>query len=405
MRDAKYVHIRNVVEAATVVHGARHGGIVVARQDHDRHPGRAQSRRRALQYRGGQPVVIEGVTGEQQDVGADRARRRQHPRQPGGAIAAVRGGRRAVIHVQVGAVHQHHLGRCVQAHVRRLIGGFPRVASATQDAANQPGRKPPMPLLREQRGHVVILTLSRPEARNAWCEEFQTGLREALPALEADPSVRCVVLTGDPAGGAFSAGADLKNPRTHTMNSVGAFIEDLPNRRRGHPINMLADFAKPVIAAVNGYAIGIGCIVTYCCDLIVASEQAEWRLPQSGLGIIPAQGGAVRLARWVGKGLAMRAAFGFPLTAEEAFRTGLAQWLVPPDRLMEQAMAVAEHIAALPPLAARLTKESLNFGMNIPQADAALVDLYRFAMLEMTEDKAESHQAWRDRRRPRFTGR
>jgi enoyl-CoA hydratase/carnithine racemase len=262
-----------------------------------------------------------------------------------------------------------------------------------------------MPLLREQRGHVVVLTLSRPEARNAWCEEFQTGLRETLPALEADASVRCVVLTGDPAGGAFSAGADLKNPRTHTMASVGAFVEDLPNRRRLHPINMLADFAKPVVAAVNGYAIGIGCIVTYCCDLIVASEAAEWRLPQSGLGIIPAQGGAVRLARWVGKGLAMRAAFGFPLTAEEAFRSGLAQWLVPPERLMAQAMAVAEHISGLPPLAARLTKESLNFGMNVPQTDAALADLYRFAMLEMTEDKAESHQAWRDRRRPQFKGR
>jgi enoyl-CoA hydratase/carnithine racemase len=261
-----------------------------------------------------------------------------------------------------------------------------------------------MPLLREQRGHVVILTLSRPEARNAWCEEFQTGLRDCLPALETDPSVRCVILTGDEAGGAFSAGADLKNPRTHTMASVGAFIEDLPNRRRLHPINMQADFAKPVIAAVNGYAIGIGCIVTYCCDLIVASERAEWRLPQSSLGIIPAQGGAVRLARWVGKGLAMRAAFGFPLTAEEAFRIGLAQWLVPPDRLMDQAMAVADHIAALPPLAARLTKESLNFGMNIPQSDAALADLYRFAMLEMTEDKAEAHQAWRDRRRPRVAG-
>ena len=169
-----------------------------------------------------------------------------------------------------------------------------------------------MPLLLERRGPIAILTLSRPEARNAWCEEFQTGLRERLPELEADPEIRCAILTGDDAGGAFSAGADLKNPKTHTMNSVGAFIEDLPNRRRAHPINMLADFAKPVIAAVNGYAVGIGCIVTYCCDMIVASDRAEWRLPQSGLGIIPAQGGAVRLARWVGKGLAMRAAFGFP---------------------------------------------------------------------------------------------
>ena len=164
---------------------------------------------------------------------------------------------------------------------------------------------------------------------------------------------------------------------------------------------MLTDFAKPIIAAVNGYAVGIGCIVTYCCDMIVASERAEWRLPQSGLGIIPAQGGATRLARWVGKGLAMRAAFGFPLKAEEAYRIGLAQWLVPHDALMARAMEVAEHIASLPPLAARLTKELLNRGIDVPLADAVLGDLYRFAMLEMTEDKQEAHQAWRERRKPR----
>ena len=108
-------------------------------------------------------------------------------------------------------------------------------------------------------------------------------------------------------------------------------IEDLPNRRRPSGDPVLTDFAKPMIAAVNGYAIGIGCIVTYCCDMIVASERAEWRLPQVGLGIIPAQGGAMRLARWVGKGLAMRLALGFPLKAEEAYRIGLAQWLVPHD--------------------------------------------------------------------------
>src|SRR6202034_1374958 len=153
------------------------------------------------------------------------------------------------------------------------------------------------------------------------------------------------------------------NPRTHTMDSVAAFLNDLPNRRRAHPIPMLTDFAKPIIAAVNGYAVGIGCIVTYCCDMIVASDRAEWRLPQSGLGIIPAQGGTIRLARWVGKGLAMRAALGFPMHADEAFRIGLAQWLVPPAGLMDKAMEVAEHIAALPPLAARLTKESLRSGL------------------------------------------
>lgn len=262
-----------------------------------------------------------------------------------------------------------------------------------------------MPLLCQQRGAIAILTLSRPEARNAWCEEFQQGFRERLPALEADRSVHCVIITGDPAGQAFSAGADLKNPRTHSMERVAEFIEDLPDRQRAHPIPLVTDFAKPVIAAVNGYAIGIGCILTYCCDLIVASERAEWRLPQSGLGIIPAMGGASRLARWVGKGLAMRAAFGFPLSAEEAFRIGLAQWLVPHEALMERAMQVAEHIAALPPLSVRLTKESLNRGVDQPLSHAVLGDLYRFAMLELTEDKQEAHQAWRERRSPRFTGR
>jgi len=261
-----------------------------------------------------------------------------------------------------------------------------------------------MPLLCERHGAIAVLTLSRPEARNAWCEEFQTGFRELLPALEANADVRCVVLTGDEAGCAFSAGADLKNPRTHTMDSVAAFIEDLPSRRRTHPIPLLTDFAKPIVCAVNGYAVGIGCIVTYCCDLIVASERAEWRLPQSGLGIIPAQGGATRLARWVGKGLAMRAALSFPLKAEEAYRIGLAQWLVPHERLMAQAMEVAEHIASLPPLAVRLVKESLNRGIDMPLGDAVLGDLYRFAMLEMTDDKREAHQAWRERRKAKFKG-
>ena len=101
----------------------------------------------------------------------------------------------------------------------------------------------------------------------------------------------------------------------------------------------------------------------------------------------------------------MRIAFGFPLKAEEAHRIGLAQWLVPHERLMAQAMEVAEHIASLPPLATRLTKESLNRGIDVPLADAVLGDLYRFAMLELTEDKQEAHQAWRERRRPKFKGR
>jgi len=262
-----------------------------------------------------------------------------------------------------------------------------------------------MPLLYEKLGHVAILTLSRPEARNAWCVEFHKGFQERLPELEEDRDVRCVILTGDDKGGAFSAGADLKNPRTHTENSVADFLDELPRRRRLSPISMLTDFSKPVVAAVNGYAIGIGCILTFCCDLIVASERAEWRLPQVALGIMPAQGGAIRAARWIGKGHAMRLTMGFPLKADEAYRVALAQWLVPHSELMQQAQKVAEHVASLSPLAARVAKESINSGYNIPLGEAAHADLYRFMALEMTDDKTEGHRAWRERRKPVFKGR
>jgi enoyl-CoA hydratase/carnithine racemase len=262
-----------------------------------------------------------------------------------------------------------------------------------------------MALIYEKSGHVATLTLSRPEARNAWCAEFFAGFRERLPELEEDHDVRCVILTGDDKGGAFSAGADLKNPRTHTENSIADFLDDLPRRRRSSPISLLSDFSKPIVAAVNGYAIGIGCILTFCCDLIVASEKAEWRLPQVALGILPAQGGAIRAARWIGKGHAMRLTMGFPLRADEAYRTGLAQWLVPHAELMDQAKKVAEHVASLSPLAARVAKESINSGYNIPLGEAAHTDLYRFMALQLTEDKTEGHRAWRERRKPVFKGR
>ena len=262
-----------------------------------------------------------------------------------------------------------------------------------------------MPLLYEKHGAVALLTLSRPQARNAWGEDYNEGLNELLPRLEDDAEVRCVILTGDDKGGAFSAGADLKNPKTHSSDSIAEAIESLPKRRRHQAMNLISDFAKPIVAAVNGYAVGIGCIVTYCCDLIVASERAEWRLPQVGLGILPAQGGTVRLARWIGRGQAMRLAMGFPLSGEEAHRTGLAQWLVPHEQLMAKAFEVAEHVAALPPLAARLAKEAVAFGMDSTLREAANADLYRFMALELTEDKKEAHQAWRERRKPVLKGR
>jgi len=261
-----------------------------------------------------------------------------------------------------------------------------------------------MPVLFEKRNNIGWLTLSRPEARNCWGEDFNEEITARCAEMADDPDIRVAVLTGDEAGGAFSAGANIKNPRTHMQSSIAEFIEGLPRRHRSAG-QVLTEFPKPVIAAVNGYAVGIVCIVTYCCDLIIASERAEWRLPQVALGILPNHGGIVRLARWVGKGQAMKVAMGYPMNAEEAFRFGLAQWLLPHAELMAQTGAVAERLAELPPLASRLAKESLNRGLDMSNiADAAFVDLYRFMALSMTEDAKESHQAWRERRRPQIRG-
>ncbi len=262
-----------------------------------------------------------------------------------------------------------------------------------------------MPLLIDRQDHVATLTLSRPHARNAWDEDYNEGLQSLLPELESDPDVRCVILTGDEEGRAFSAGANLADEATHTVASPADFIEQIPTWQH-FAANLISDFAKPIVAAVNGLAIGIGSIATYSCDLIVASERAEWRAPQVQLGVMPAYGGSPRLARWVGKGNAMRAALGWPIDAAEAHRIGLAQWVAPHGELMDRAHEVAGRIAALPPLATRLAKESLNKGMDIANIkDASQADIYRFAALSQTEDSIDAHRAWRERREPDVRGR
>lgn len=254
-----------------------------------------------------------------------------------------------------------------------------------------------MPVLFEQVGALGILTLSRPEARNCWGRDFSEGLATELERLANEKSVRAVIITGDEQGRAFSAGADLKDPNTHTIDTMEDFFDELPKWRE-FVVRKFDAFPKPTIAAVNGYAIGVGCILTYCCDLIIASDKAEWRMPQVALGILPAYGGSARLARWIGKGHAMKLAMGFPLSAEEAYRIGLAQWLVPHKTLMDQAQEVARHIADHPPIAACLTKESLNRGLDIPNLDdAAWVDAYRFMALGLTDEARQKHEAWRQR--------
>jgi enoyl-CoA hydratase/carnithine racemase len=260
-------------------------------------------------------------------------------------------------------------------------------------------------LLIEKRGHVTCLTINRPEALNAWSTQLSQDLVDLMPRLEQDPEARVVIITG--AGErAFSAGADLKRTETHATAEVGAFLETVTPR--GHDVfQAVQEFAKPIIAAVNGYALGIGFQITLCCDILLASQNARFGLPQVSIGIIPAYGGAVRLARFVGKGKAMYMTLtSEKMDAEEAHRVGLVQAVYPLPELMPAAWALGEKIANLPPLAVRMGKESLNKGLDIPSVrEAAQADLYRFMALTLTEDRLEGHQAWRERRQPQFKGR
>ena len=261
-----------------------------------------------------------------------------------------------------------------------------------------------MPLLVSKQDHILTLTLSRPGTRNAWDEDYNEALVAQLNKATDDDDVRVVILTGDEAGGAFSAGANLKKPNAHTTGGAKQFVKKI-RRPRQFPANLLGDFPKPVIASVNGYAIGVGAIISLACDLIVASDKSEWRLPQVALGIIPNYGGGTRMARYAGKGMGMRLGLGFPLKAEEAYRLGVAQWLVPHAELQAKTREIAEHIAGLPPLAVSLFKESLIRGMDIPNIqDSSLTDAYRFLVLELSKDKEEAHKAWREKRKPKFTG-
>ncbi len=260
-------------------------------------------------------------------------------------------------------------------------------------------------LLYDKKDGIATVTLSRPEARNAWSAVMNQELLDVFPKMEADPEVLAVILTGNQAGKAFSAGADIADAKTHTTPSIGEALARITPR--GQDIfNMVADFPKPIICAINGYSLGIGFLITLCCDILIASDNAEVGLPQVGIGILPAYGGAVRLARFVGKGNAMRIVLTSErIKAQEAKSIGLVSEVVPLSELMPAAIKIAKRIASLPPLSVRLAKESLNMGLDVASIkEASQADIYRFLALSMTEDRHEGHSAWREKRQPVFKG-
>jgi len=258
----------------------------------------------------------------------------------------------------------------------------------------------------EKEDKIATIWFNRPEVRNAWSAQMGTELVSALKEADADAEVLVVILTGT-GDKAFSAGADIKNPRTHTVESVADSIEVSLRVAPKVLFDTISDFPKPIIAAINGYAAGQGLRVALSCDILIASENARMSLPEVSLGILPGYGGALRLARLVGRGMAMEMILTSEwIDAQEACRIGLVNRVVPQTELMPTARKMAARIASLPPLSVRLAKQSLNEALDIGNLKAASqADIYRQLLLYQTGDRREAHEAWREKRQPRFRGR
>jgi enoyl-CoA hydratase len=254
-------------------------------------------------------------------------------------------------------------------------------------------------VLSDRDGAVVTLTLNRPEKLNALNAELLAALAAALTSLDDDPTVRAVVLTG--AGDkAFVAGADIGAMAAMSPAEALAFADR--GRRAG---DLLEGAHFPVIAAVNGFALGGGCELALCCDFIYASDRARFGQPEVGLGIIPGFGGTQRLARAVGRPRARELCMtGDPLSAEEARAIGLVNAVVPHADLLPKVRAVAEKIAGRGPLAVTAVKRAIRRGDDGPLATGNELEASAFAALFGSADQKEGMRAFLEKRAAVFTG-
>ncbi len=245
---------------------------------------------------------------------------------------------------------------------------------------------------------VCRITFRRPEAFNALTEEMARGLVEQLVAAEADDTVRVVVITGS--GMAFSAGADLTGD--NPVDSFGEETMDGANMITRSVVRL----GKPVVAAVNGIAAGVGASICFAADLAVAKESASFLLAFSRIGLMPDGGSSLTVAAAVGRARAMRMALlAEPLSAQDAYAAGLVSHVVPDDEFEAVVEKVARRLASGPPLAFAATKRAVN-AATIGDLEAALEREKRGQLLLFrTEDAAEGTRAFVEKRRPTFTGR
>jgi enoyl-CoA hydratase len=256
-----------------------------------------------------------------------------------------------------------------------------------------------MPEILEERpaDGVALLRINRPDVLNALSMSVRALLAELVARLDADPDVRVIVITGDER--AFAAGADLGELRKRT-------VHDTNFRSSRAAWEVMDACRKPLVAAVNGYALGGGCELALHCDIIIAGEGARFGLPEVKVGIMPGAGGTQRLVRSAGKYQAMRYLLtGDPIPAVVALRMGLASEVVPDAEVLPHALNLAQKIAALPPLSIDAIKEVVKLGPDASLAAALVMERKTFQLLFATEDRAEGIAAFAEKRAPVFKGR
>jgi enoyl-CoA hydratase len=251
----------------------------------------------------------------------------------------------------------------------------------------------------EKKGAIAYVTVDRQKVLNALNMATMEELRIAFTAAKINPEVRVVILTG--AGEkAFIAGADISELSKQDPVAAKEYTH------KGQAVlDVIENLGKPVIACLNGFALGGGCEVAMACTMRLASENAKLGQPEVKLGLIPGYGGTQRLPRLVGKGLAMQLLLtGEMITAQEAHRMGLLNEVVPQSELIPRAEAIAHKIVANAPLAVQFAMEAVNKGMEMSQAEGLYLEATLFAVCCATEDKNEGTKAFLEKRAPQFKG-